>query len=246
MCAAGTLLSHASKFFSAESSSPPTGGPEMSMRRCWQYAATHKNTEHIPNMAAIGNADTLYRMQHTKRLSGMRKTLMMVARTSSGTYCERIFMMDGQKMPTVPSNTQNPTRRICPTNEMPPSAPGTSMNRNQSSQIGSESDAAAMPNTTRIYSSTLRVALLRRRFAMDEPIMDESINVAKMNPCGMTSSLGLSAGVHRNTKLYIDASKRACIAPRRAIFWSEAIMRTAVWNCCASEPVPPSLPPLSP
>jgi len=35
----------------------------------------------------------------------------------------------------------------------------------------------------------------------------------KMTPCGMRSPLGLSAGVHRNTKLYIAASNSDCITP---------------------------------
>jgi len=49
---------------------------------------------------------TLYSTMHTKRLRGMRKKLMMVARISSGTCAARIFIMLGQNRPTQNSNTQ--------------------------------------------------------------------------------------------------------------------------------------------
>lgn len=66
--------------------------------------------------------------------------------------------------------------------------------------------------------------------------MDESMNVAKIMPCGMVCPLGLSAGVHRNTKLYIDASKRDCIAPRSPTRGSPEMAAIAVRNCCVSPP----------
>lgn len=53
-------------------------------------------------------------------LRGMRKKFMMVLRASSGMYWERIFMMDGQKMPTQASNTQNPKSWRNPPKEMLP------------------------------------------------------------------------------------------------------------------------------
>lgn len=46
------------------------------------------------------------------------------------------------------------------------------------------------------------------------------MNVAKMKPCGISSSFGLKAGVQRNTKVYIDPSNRDCMAPSKAIFSS--------------------------
>lgn len=39
----------------------------------------------------------------------------------------------------------------------------------------------------------------------------------------MSSSLGLRAGVHRKTKVYMEPSNSDWIAPRRAIFSSEII-----------------------
>ena len=44
-----------------------------------------------------------------KEVEGIRKKFITVDRTSSGTYCERIFIMDGQKMPTIASNTRKPS-----------------------------------------------------------------------------------------------------------------------------------------
>lgn len=46
------------------------------------------------------------------------------------------------------------------------------------------------------------------------------MKVAKMKPCGMSSPFGLKAGVHRNTKVYIEPSNKDCIAPNNAIFSS--------------------------
>jgi hypothetical protein len=48
------------------------------------------------------------------------------------------------------------------------------------------------------------------------PTIDAVINMAKMNPWGSLSPAGLRAGVQRNTKVYMDASKRAWLAPRSA------------------------------
>jgi len=41
---------------------------------------------------------------------------------------------------------------------------------------------------------------------MELPSIEASMKVAKINPCGISSSLGLNAGVHRNTKVYIEPS----------------------------------------
>jgi hypothetical protein len=41
------------------------------------------------------------------------------------------------------------------------------------------------------------------------------MKIAKIKPCGSFSPLGLSAGVHRNTKVYMEASKSAWLAPSR-------------------------------
>ena len=43
---------------------------------------------------------------------------------------------------------------------------------------------------------------------------------AKIMPCGKCSPCGLSAGVHRKTKVYMLPSNSDCIAPSSAIFWS--------------------------
>jgi hypothetical protein len=42
------------------------------------------------------------------------------------------------------------------------------------------------------------------------------IKIAKMKPWGIRSPAGLRAGVQRNTKVYMDASKRAWLAPSNA------------------------------
>lgn len=50
--------------------------------------------------------------------------------------------------------------------------------------------------------------------------MEDNMKVAKMKPCGMSSPFRLKAGVHRNTKVYIEPSNKDCIAPNNAIFSS--------------------------
>ena len=47
------------------------------------------------------------------------------------------------------------------------------------------------------------------------------MKVAKTKPCGISSSFGDRAGVHRKTNVYIEASNRDWIAPSNAIFSSE-------------------------
>ena len=42
----------------------------------------------------------------------------------------------------------------------------------------------------------------------------------KMRPCSKCSPLGLSAGVHRNTNVYMLVSNSDCIAPSSAILGS--------------------------
>ena len=51
--------------------------------------------------------------------SAHRNRLMMVDRISSGTYCARMDIMDGQKTPTHTSNMQNATSCTMPSNVMP-------------------------------------------------------------------------------------------------------------------------------
>ena len=55
---------------------------------------------------------------------------------------------------------------------------------------------------------------------MAEPTMEETMKHANIMPCGMCSPLGLRAGVHRNTNVYMAPSNSACIAPSIAIFGS--------------------------
>lgn len=57
-------------------------------------------------------------------LSGMRKKFMMVLLASSGMYCDLIFIIDGQKIPTHASNVQKPINWMHPENDMlPPFTP---------------------------------------------------------------------------------------------------------------------------
>eukprot|EP00955_Chlamydomonas_euryale_P033559 347947-Chlamydomonas_euryale.AAC.18 len=59
-------------------------------------------------------------MTHTKRLSGIRNTLMIVERMSSGTYCARNVIIVGQNTPMQPSNRQNATTWALPAKDSPP------------------------------------------------------------------------------------------------------------------------------
>jgi hypothetical protein len=43
------------------------------------------------------------------------------------------------------------------------------------------------------------------------------MKMAKMKPWGSASPPGLSAGVHRNTKVYMEPSNNACMAPSSAM-----------------------------
>ena len=49
---------------------------------------------------------------------------------------------------------------------------------------------------------------------MDDPAMQQTMKVAKINPNGKASSVkDCIAGVHMKTKMYIDPSKREQIKP---------------------------------
>ncbi len=72
---------------------------------------------------------------------------------------------------------------------------------------------------------------------MAEPTMEDTMKQAKIMPCGMCSPWGLSAGVHRNTKVYIAPSNSACIAPSIPIFGS-AQPHTPGAGSCISRPNP--------
>jgi hypothetical protein len=50
--------------------------------------------------------------------------------------------------------------------------------------------------------------------------MDAVIKQAKIIPWGIFSLLGLRAGVHRNTKVYMEASNKDCMAPNSPILVS--------------------------
>ncbi len=63
---------------------------------------------------------TLYKTMQTKMLSGIRKKFMMVLLDSSGMYCDRIFMMDGQNKPTQASKRQKPSKLKRPPGEILP------------------------------------------------------------------------------------------------------------------------------
>jgi hypothetical protein len=71
---------------------------------------------------------------------------------------------------------------------------------------------AATPRTHARYRSG-RAPRFMSMPANAAPGMQEMSRHAKMKPWGMRSPLGLSAGVHRNTKAYIDASNSDWMAP---------------------------------
>ena len=85
-----------------------------------------------------------------------------------------------------------------------------------------KSEAAEMVKTICMYLSTLRDEWAISRDAMELPNIEANMKVAKMKPWGISSSFGLKAGVQRNTKVYIEPSKRDCIAPNNAIFSSKS------------------------
>jgi hypothetical protein len=60
------------------------------------------------------------------------------------------------------------------------------------------------------------------------------MNIAKMKPCGNFSPAGLRAGVHRKTNVYIDASKRAWLAPSNATLASAKQQGTSDLQCASS------------
>ena len=62
-----------------------------------------------------------------------------------------------------------------------------------------------------------------------EPAMQDIMKQAKIIPCATFSPLGLSAGVHRNTKVYMLASNSDCMAPSSAILRSA---QSGQRECC--------------
>jgi hypothetical protein len=90
---------------------------------------------------------TLYRTMQTKMLRGIRKKFMIVLLDSSGMYCDRIFMIEGQNNPTQHSKRQKPTRFKHPPCEMLPPFSTTGSTRNCSShQNFRHSTAQLSPN----------------------------------------------------------------------------------------------------
>jgi uncharacterized protein YcbX len=66
----------------------------------------------------------------TKILSGIRKKFMIVLLDSSGRYCDRIFMIDGQNKPTQVSKRQKPSKLRRPPAEIPPPSATAGSTRN--------------------------------------------------------------------------------------------------------------------
>jgi hypothetical protein len=56
--------------------------------------------------------------------------------------------------------------------------------------------------------------------------MQAVMKFTKISPCLMASLLGLMAIVHRNTKLYMDASNSDCMPPSSAMAGSAGSMTT--------------------
>ena len=121
--------------------------------------------------------------------------------------------MLGQKMPTIASNTRNPSIWTLPSNVIGPPGTPWPMPKNFTT-TGTKSAAADARKTICMYRSTFMSGRDMMRLATEEPTMHATIIVAKIMPCGMSSPFGPSAGVHRNTNEYIDASNSDCIAPR--------------------------------
>ena len=93
---------------------------------------------------------------------------------------------------------------------------------------GESKVAAEIKNTTCIYTSTRNEDLAMKREASELPIIEDNMNIAKTNPWGISSSFGLSAGVHTN--VYIDPSNKDCIAPSKAIFSSVLENQIIYWQ----------------
>lgn len=68
-----------------------------------------------------------------------------------------------------------------------------------------------------------RGTLCSRRPASAVPTIDAVMNMAKMKPWGSFSPAGLSAGVHKNTNVYMEASNSAWLAPSNATRASEVV-----------------------
>eukprot|EP00955_Chlamydomonas_euryale_P075779 362445-Chlamydomonas_euryale.AAC.2 len=64
-----------------------------------------------------------------------------------------------------------------------------------------------------------------------DPAIDAVIKHAKIMPWWISSPAGLSAGVHRNTKVYMAASKKDCMAPSSAMRVSPRMAAAAALNC---------------
>jgi hypothetical protein len=83
----------------------------------------------------------------TQMLRGILKKFMIVLLDSSGMYCDRIFMIEGQNNPTQHSKRQKPTRLKHPPCEMLPPFSTTGSTRNCSShQNFRHSTAQLLPN----------------------------------------------------------------------------------------------------
>ena len=132
-------------------------------------------------------------------------------------------------MPTHASKMQKPSIWIRPAWVMgPPFAP-ESWKPATLMQAGMNRENAPARKTYCMYFSGGTGPAMSLA-AYELPIMLASMKMAKMNPWGMASSRGASAGVQRNTKVYMDASKSAWMAPSRAMDRSPRMAPHAALN----------------
>mmetsp|Transcript_5039 Transcript_5039/g.10933 ORF Transcript_5039/g.10933 Transcript_5039/m.10933 type:complete len:204 (+) Transcript_5039:855-1466(+) len=194
---------------------------------------------HSPNMTDRGKLLTSYSPRHTKRLRGTRKMLMMVERSSSGTYLALRAIMEGQNTPMQPSNRQKASSWTRPSHVMPPLPFSTREEPASWSRCSRwKRNGTAMATADSTKTATMKRSTLARLMSMPVralPAMHAVMKHEKTMPWGIFSPEGLRAGVQRKTNVYMDASNMDCMAPSSTILRSLTMAFIATLNCWPSD-----------
>ena len=170
------------------------------------------------------------RLKRTIKFNGMRKRLYIAALLSSGTIIPFIVPILGKYIPTHIS------KRFMARNDdvaLP-------------AQMTIRKAQAATPKTITANCSGFIFSIAIEK--MDEPAMQHTMKVEKITPKGSPSKLSpissfandVNAGVHMNTKIYIDPSNSDDMIPQDKISGLRIVAENAPFNALEADVFFPS------
>ena len=145
-------------------------------------------------------------MMTTKMLRGTLKKLITAERVFSSMYLPLRVAMQGKNIPQQTSKSRKET-----------------VSTSSDLKNRTETKVQVAITKTREMSTSGRIPRLRAVEKRKLPTMIAIMKHAKTNPYGIFCLLPTASsreGDHMNTKVYIEASKRDCITPKRRTFLS--------------------------